>query len=133
MKAPINEGTYKIVAHFAGNTFLQASDSGPVLLKVEKHGTSISLQIKGNPTSGASLFGDLIDLTNHKGISAQRISFTTNDPHLVIPDVSTDTKGKYIISLPKFECGMKNIEERSYFVGTDVYTWIENKSPIHSL
>ena len=117
MKAPDKDGSYKIVAHFAGSPFLQPSDSNPVLLKVEKKTTSLSLQIKGSPISGASLNGDLTDFTTHKGISSQTISFTTNKPDLVVHATITDSTGRYKVSLPPFECGTANIQMQSHFVG----------------
>lgn len=121
LKAPDKDGTYKIVGHFAGSPFLQPSDSIPVLLKVEKKATSLKLQIKGSPISGASLNGELTDLVTRKGISSQIISFTTNKPDLVVHDSITDSKGKYKVSLSPFECGSANIQIQSHFVGTDVF------------
>ena len=121
LKAPDKDGIYKIVAHFAGSPFLQPSDSNPILLKVEKKATSLSLQIKGNPISGASLNGELTDLVTHKGISSQIILFTTNKPDLVVHDIITDSKGKYKVSLPPFGCGTANIQMQSHFVGSDLF------------
>jgi sugar lactone lactonase YvrE len=121
LKAPDKDGTYVIVAHFAGSPFLRPSDSNPILLNVEKKTTSLSLQIKGNTISGASLNGELTDLVTHKGISSQIISFTINKPDLVVHDIITDSNGKYELSLPPFECGTANIQIQSHFVGTDVF------------
>jgi Chitobiase/beta-hexosaminidase C-terminal domain/HYR domain len=121
LKAPDKEGTYKIVAHFAGSSFLQPSDSNPIFLKVEKKATSLKLQVKGSPISGASLNGELTDLVTRKGISSQIISFTTNKPDLVVHDIITDSKGKYKVSLPPFECGTENILVQSHFIGADLF------------
>jgi len=68
LKAP-GEGSYEIVVHFAGTSLLKLSESSAVHLKVEKHTTSLKLEIKGNPSSGASLIGVLLDTSTGKGIT----------------------------------------------------------------
>ena len=118
LKAPI-EGSYEIVAHFAGTTLLKASESSPVLLKVEKPATSLRLEIKGNPSSGASLAGVLIDTSTGKGITNQIISFTTDRSGLIIHDANTDSKGKYKALVPPLECGTGAISIQSHFAGNN--------------
>ena len=127
LKAPDKDGSYKIIAHFAGNSFLRPSDSIPVILKVEKKTTSLKLEIKGSPISGASLNGDLTDLVTRKGISSQIISFTTNKPDLVVHATTTDSKGRYNVILGPLECGTANIQVQSHFLGTDMFKPSDSK------
>jgi Chitobiase/beta-hexosaminidase C-terminal domain/6-bladed beta-propeller/HYR domain/NHL repeat len=121
LKPPDKDGTYKIVAHFAGSSLLQASESSPVFLQVEKKATSLKLQIKGNPITGALLNGELTDLVTRKSIAAQAISFTTDRSDLVINDVITDSNGKYKVSLHPLQCGTRSIQIQSHFSGSDVF------------
>ncbi len=114
LKAPI-EGSYEIVAHFAGTTLHKASESS-VLLKVEKPATSLRLEIKGNPSS---LAGVLIDTSTGKGITNQIISFTTDRSGLMINEANTDSKGKYKTLVPPLECGMGVISIQSHFAGNN--------------
>jgi streptogramin lyase len=117
LKAP-SEGSYEIVAHFAGTSLLKPSESSAVVLKVEKHTTSLKLEIKGNPSS-ASLSGVLIDTSTGKGITNKIISFTTDRPSLIIHDASTDSKGQYKTSVPQLQCGTGTINIQSHFVGNN--------------
>ena len=116
LKAPL-EGSYEIVAHFAGTTFLKPSESSPVILTVEKHTTSLRLEIKGNPVSGASLVGVLLDTSTGKGITNQIISFTTDRSSLTIHDATTDSKGKYKTLVLPVQCGTGAINIQSHFAG----------------
>ncbi len=127
LKAPDKDGSYKIIAHFAGSSFLRPSDSIPVILKVEKKTTLLKLQIKGSPISGASLEGELTDLVTHKGISSQTISFTINKPDLVIQSTITDSLGRYNGLLDLLECGPANIQVQSHFLGNDVFNPSDSK------
>ena len=119
LKAP-SEGFYELVAHFAGTTLLKPSESSIVVIKVEKHTTSLKLEIKGNPLSGASLSGVLIDTSTGKGITNQIISFTVDRSGLIIHDASTDSKGKYKTSVPQLQCGAGVIHIQSHFEGNSV-------------
>jgi hypothetical protein len=101
LKAP-GDGSYEIIAHFAGTSLLKPSKSSALVLKVEKHTTSLRLEIKGNPSS-ALLTGILIDASTGKGIASQTISFTTDRSGLIINDASTDSKGKYKTSIPSLQ------------------------------
>ena len=127
LKAPDKDGSYKIIAHFAGSSFLRPSDSIPVILKVEKKTTLLKLQIKGSPISGASIEGELTDLVTHKGISSQTISFTINKPDLVIQSTITDSLGRYNGLLDLLECGPANIQVQSHFLGNDVFNPSDSK------
>jgi hypothetical protein len=113
----LSERSYELVAHFAGTTLLKPSESFPVGLKVEKHTTSLKLEIKGNPSSGASLTGVLVDTSTGRGITTQMISFTTDRSGLIIHDASTDSKGKYKTSVPQLQCGAGVIHIQSHFAG----------------
>ena len=118
LKAP-GAGSYEIVAHFSGTSLLNPSDSPPVTLQVQKRGTSLSLEIKANPSS-ASLTGKLIDSYSGKGISNQIISFTADKSGLKIQDAITDSKGKYKTSVTPIECGIGVIKLQSDFSGNSV-------------
>jgi sugar lactone lactonase YvrE len=115
LKAP-GDGSYEIIAHFAGTSLLKPSKSSALVLKVEKHTTSLRLEIKGNPSS-ALLTGILIDASTGKGIASQTISFTTDRSGLIINDASTDSKGKYKTSIPSLQCGTGVIHIQSHFAG----------------
>ena len=120
LKAPDKDGNYEITAHFVGNQLLLPSDSNPTLLKAEKKGTSLTLLVKGNVNSGASLSGSLTDVSIHESIPSQSISFTTNNPDLIIHDVVTDSKGKYNLPLNAITCGIKSIQVQSHFAGNNI-------------
>ena len=115
LKAP-GDGSYEIVAHFEGTSLLRPSVSSALVLKVEKHMTSLKLEIKGNPSS-ALLTGILVDTSTGKGITSQIISFTTDRSGLIIHDASTDSKGKYKTSIPPLQCGIGFIHIQSHFAG----------------
>lgn len=116
LKAP-SEGSYEIVAHFAGTSLLKPTESSRVPLKVQQPTTSLKLEAKGNPLAGASLTGVLVDTSTGKGITNQIISFTTDRSGLIIHDASTDSKGKYKTSVPPLQCGTGIIHIQSHFAG----------------
>ncbi len=95
--------------------------SNIVLLKVEKHATTLKLQVKGNGQFGSSLFGTLSDTVSGKGIAGQVILFTTGKSGLVIHNVVTDAKGKYKEDLSPIQCGIGRIQIQSHFAGNDVF------------
>ena len=127
LKIQGNVGTFKIIAHFKGNSILQGSDSNTVLLKLGKHTTTLMLQVKGSSQSGSSLFGTLSDTVSRGGIVGQAIAFTTDKSGLEIHDAVTDTKGKYEEELSPIQCGIGSIQIQSHFAGNDVLKSSDSK------
>lgn len=118
LNAP-SDGSYEIVAHFVGNSLLKPSDSSAVILKVEKHTTSLRLEARGNPTTVSLLTGILVDTSTGKGINNQIISFTTDRAGLIIHDTTTDSEGKYKALISPLECGTGTINIQSHFDGNN--------------